>query len=279
MRLRRLLSATLSAALLPMPALSAQQADLFSQSASAQLMRQFGGGNVSWMLLDQSGRILSENWSDPGIPVAPGSLLKPFIAVAYGEQNGASFPRVTCRGTQSRCWLPKGHGRIGLEAAIAGSCNTYFRSLGNSLDLRRAQLVLARFGLKGPPDGATADALIGLTGLWRELPVDVARAYLKLATDPSDSTLQLIRAGMRDAAQSGTARDVDLALGSRAGLAKTGTAPCLHHPRAAGDGFAIVLYPAVQPRLVLLVCMHGTTGAHAAGQAGAMLRTIAQGEP
>jgi hypothetical protein len=79
---------------------------------------------------------------------------------------------------------------------------------------------------------------------------------------------------MRNAAESGTAREVDLALGPHAALAKTGTASCSHHPRASGDGFTVVLFPAVQPRLVLLVRMHGTTGAHTAAQAGAMFRAI-----
>ncbi|MCL2659333.1 MAG: penicillin-binding transpeptidase domain-containing protein [Acidobacteriaceae bacterium] len=272
----RLLHVILALVVAPLfaSASSAQDSDLFSQAASTELMRRFGGGNLSWLMLDRWGRVVAENWPDADRTVAPGSLLKPFIAVAYGEQHGYVFPRVTCSGISSRCWLPRGHGRIGLEAALADSCNTYFLSLAGALNRRLAQTTFARFGLQAPraPD---ADALIGLTDQWRETPITLASAYLKLASGPPEQAS--ILAGMHSAAESGTARDVDLALGPGAALAKTGTAACSHHPRATADGFTVVLFPAAQPRVVLLVRMHGATGAQTAAQAGAMLRAIGMG--
>ena len=263
--------------LIPILALRAQDSDLFSQAASAQLARQFGGRDLSWVLLDRSGRVLALNWEDAGAPISPGSLLKPFIAIAYGEQHKFHYPRVTCTGTRSRCWLPRGHGTIDLQQAIAGSCNTYFLTLADGLDRDQVQAVFSRFGLEGPPANAGAGALIGLGDRWRETPLALARAYLALLTDAPEPARSRILDGMRAAAETGTARDVDVALGAHAALAKTGTATCSHHPRAAADGFAIVLFPASQPRVLLLVREHGTTGAHAAAQAGAMLRSIGMG--
>jgi hypothetical protein len=71
---------------------------------------------------------------------------------------------------------------------------------------------------------------------------------------------------------------VDAALGHDAALAKTGTAVCSHRPRGAADGFTVVLYPAAQPRLLLLVRVHGITGAQSAAVAGAMLRCLGGSE-
>jgi hypothetical protein len=83
-------------------------------------------------------------------PVSPGSLVKPFLAIAYGEQHGGRFPTVRCLGTGSRCWLPRGHGNLGLEEAIAQSCNAYFLELAAGLDRQRAAQTFARYGLAGP---------------------------------------------------------------------------------------------------------------------------------
>lgn len=263
--------------LIPILALRAQDSDLFSQAASAQLARQFGGRDLSWVLLDRTGRVLAFNWEDAGAAISPGSLLKPFIATAYGEQHRFHYPLVTCTGTRSRCWLPRGHGTIDLENAIAGSCNTYFLALADGLDRHQVQAVFSRLGLEGPPANAGAGALIGLGDRWRETPLALARAYLAILTNAPEPARRRILDGMRTAAETGTARDVDIALGPHAALAKTGTATCSHHSRAAADGFAIVLVPASQPRVLLLVREHGTTGAHAATKAGAMLRAIGMG--
>jgi len=52
---------------------------------------------------------------------------------------------------------------------------------------------------------------------------------------------------------------------------KTGTAVCLHTPRAPGDGFAIVMTPSTEPELLLMVRMHGVPGSRAAFTAGRIL--------
>ena len=84
--------------------------------------------------------------------------------------------------------------------------------------------------------------------------------------------------GMFNSAARGTGRGVNAALGEGAALAKTGTAACSHVPRGAADGFTVVLYPAAQPRMLLLVRVHGVTGAESAKVAGAMLRSLGAGK-
>lgn len=257
---------------------AAQDSALFAQSVSASLEEHFGSGNLCWILLDRSGSILAEKWPDPDRPISPGSLLKPFLALAYGEQRNFVFPHVHCAGTRDRCWLPRGHGTLGLEDALARSCNAYFLSLAGYLDRDRAVAIFGHLGLAGPPRGADPATLVGLESGWRETPFALTRAYLALICNHEPMRDRIVN-GMQMAAQTGTATAVDLALGDRAALAKTGTAACTHHPRAAADGFAVVLYPAGQPRILLLLRMHGATGAQTSAQAGAMLRTLGMRTP
>jgi hypothetical protein len=203
--------------------------------------------------------------------ISPGSLVKPFLAIAYGEQHGGRFPTVRCLGSRNRCWLPRGHGNLGLEEAIAQSCNAYFLELAAGLDRQRAAQTFSRYGLAGPPMDAAAESLAGLGSAWKEPPLAWARAYLQLENEQRSPAQSRIVKGMLDSAEHGTARAVDAALGRNAALAKTGTAACSHTPRGAADGFTVVLYPAAQPRLLLLVRVHGVTGAASAKVAGAML--------
>jgi len=261
---------------------------IFSQAARASLDRNFPSPAISYLLMDDSGVVLAERWParlDPELSsapaavsspeaIAPGSLVKPFLAIAYGEQHGAKFPIVRCTGTSSRCWFPAGHGRLGLEEAIAQSCNSYFLSLAAGLDRRRAAQTFARYGLAGPDPKAPGDALIGIGVGWKESPMALAKAYLQLEKEQQYPMQSRIVKGMLSSAERGTARGVDAALGDNMAMTKTGTAACAHKPAGAADGFTIVLYPAVQPRLLLLVRVHGATGAASAKLAGAMLRTL-----
>jgi cell division protein FtsI/penicillin-binding protein 2 len=275
-------SATLAVLLLliaawPAPAQQAAEPQLFSQSAQAVLERDFPSPDLSYLLLDASGKVLAERWATQQA-VSPGSLVKPFLALAYGEQHGERFPTVRCLGTESRCWRPRGHGNLGLEEAIAQSCNAYFLELAAGLDRRRAAQTLARYGLSGPAVDASADNLAGLGDAWKETPLAWARAYLQLVNEQQSPVQSRIVKGMLDSARRGTARSVDAALGRNAALAKTGTAACSHTPQGAADGFTVVLYPAARPRLLLLVRVHGVTGAESTRVAGAMLRSLGAGE-
>jgi len=261
---------------------------IFSQAAKASLDRNFSSPAISYLLMDDSGSVLAERWpaamdsglSNASFPtsvseaIAPGSLVKPFLAIAYGEQHGGKFPIVRCTGTSSHCWFPAGHGSLDLEEAITQSCNTYFLELAAGLDRRRAVRTFARYGLSGPDAEAPVEALIGLGRGWKESPMALAKAYLQLEKEQQYPMQSRILKGMLGSAERGTARGVDAELGRDVALAKTGTAPCSHKPAGAADGFTVVLFPAVQPRLLLLVRVHDETGAASAKVAGAMLRSL-----
>ena len=255
---------------------SAQDSSLFAQGAAAVLHRNFADAGLSWLLVSRSGDVLAERWQHAEQVVAPGSLLKPFLAAAYGEQHGASFPRLQCAGKESRCWYPKGHGEIGIEQALAQSCNAYFLGLAAMLDEDVAPATLRGLGLHAPAAMRPED-LIGLTSVWRETPLTIARAYLAVFGSGANATLRHIAGGMEAAARSGTAKGASVAMGAGSVLGKTGTAVCSHSPRGMADGFAVLLYPAADPRLLLLVRRHGTTGAQTSSQAGEMLRAIGLG--
>jgi len=194
----------------------------------------------------ETGQITQKQW-DNMKPVEVGSLAKPFIALAYAQSHDFRYPRSTCK----KCWLPRGHGDIGIVEAIAQSCNTYFDSLRAQLKPGELEAVANRFGLP------SAD---------RALPEQILRAYIELWKRSREPGVAPILDGMREAARTGTAKGL-----RREALAKTGTAACAHSPKAPGDGFAVVLHPAAQPRTALLFSLHGRPGAHAAMEAGRLL--------
>jgi cell division protein FtsI/penicillin-binding protein 2 len=200
--------------------------------------------------------------------------VKPFTALAYGEQHDFHYPAHTCRGTATGCWLPRGHGEIGLTSAIAYSCNSYFRMLTANLAASDVAPIAARFGIEPPDRDASGPALAGIGSRWRISPPRMVRAYLELIRRREQPGVREILAGMAQSAQHGTGAAVDRVLPFPDALVKTGTAPCTHSPHAPGDGFAIVLTHADQPQILLMVRVHGVPGAQAAKTAGLMLRRI-----
>ncbi len=271
--------AALAAPLRPaQPAAPAPPDALFGQSAARILARDFSSPGVSYLLLDaRGGALLAARWEDPERPVPVGSLIKPFTALAYGASHNYDFPVFRCAGRA--CWLPRGHGRIGIQQAVAHSCNSYFAQLAAQVHPRDVDAVLARFDLHGPAEQVPAAALIGEGNYWRASPLALARAYVELARRRSEQGVREVVDGMALSARLGTGQGVDRALAGEAALSKTGTAPCVHSPRAPGDGYAMVLYPAESPRLALLVRLDGQPGSHAATLAGKMLRDLERGRP
>jgi cell division protein FtsI/penicillin-binding protein 2 len=251
------------------------ESSLFAQSVAETLNRDFPGPDVSFLLLDaRTGHTLASRWDhiDSSIPL--GSLVKPFTALAYGEQHDFHYPAHTCRGTATGCWLPRGHGEIGLTSAIAYSCNSYFRMLTANLAAPDVAPIAARFGIEPPDRDASGTALAGIGSRWRISPPRMLRAYLELIRRREQPGVREILAGMAQSAQHGTGAAVDRVLPFPDALVKTGTAPCTHSPHAPGDGFAIVLTHADQPQILLMVRVHGVPGAEAAKTAGLMLRRI-----
>lgn len=248
---------------------------LFAQSADEALNRDFPNRDISFLLLDaNTGHILASRWDHPDSPIPMGSLVKPFAALAYGELHEFNYPTHICRGTATGCWLPRGHGNVDLTSAIAHSCNSYFRMLTADLNAADISPVATRFGLDTPPRETTGAQLVGLGNRWRTSPLRMARAYLELARRRDEPGLSQILDGMAESARHGTGAEIARALPEATVLAKTGTAVCTHARRGAGDGFAMVLTPANQPQLLLLVRIHGVPGAQAAKTAGQMLHRI-----
>jgi cell division protein FtsI/penicillin-binding protein 2 len=195
----------------------------------------------------QTDRVDASLWSSS--LVLPGSLVKPFTAVAYGSK----FPKVVCKG----CRPGSVHGEIELLDAIAQSCNRYFEELSVRVRHEQACLVAANYGLAAPPD--SVDARVGLGREWRVEPASLIRAYARLLANREDATVKLILEGMKRCAARGTAN----VLRGRA-FAKTGTSACEHVNRMPGDGLAIAMWPLESPRSVVLVREHGVPGAVAA---------------
>jgi cell division protein FtsI/penicillin-binding protein 2 len=250
-------------------------ASLFAQSAAEALNKDFPNRDISYLLLDaNTGRVLAQRWDHPDAPIPMGSLVKPFAALAYGEQHVFKYPEHTCLGTSTGCWLPHGHGDVNLTAAIAHSCNSYFRMLTADLSAVDVSPVATRFALEPPSPDAAGPQLAGLGNLWRTSPLHMARAYLELTRRRQQPAVSQILDGMAESARHGTGAEVHRQFYSSTALAKTGTAVCTHARRGPGDGFAITLTPADQPQLLLLVRVHAVPGAHAAKVAGQMLHRI-----
>jgi cell division protein FtsI/penicillin-binding protein 2 len=254
----------------------ARSASLFAQSASQALNRDFPDKNVSFLVIDaHTGDILASRWDQPETPIPLGSLLKPFAALAYGQHHNFHYPTHICRGIDSGCWRPAGHGEVELSSAIAYSCNSYFRMLTvdmNSADMRQ---VSSHFDLELPDRETAGASLAGLGPEWRISPLRMARAYIELVHQGSRPGVAQILSGMRDSGLHGTGAAVDRSLRGLA-LVKTGTAICTHARHAPGDGFTVALIPADDPKILLLVRVHGVPGAVAAKNAGQMLRKIGE---
>ena len=170
-------------------------ASLPEQSIGILIERAISDPAVSYLVLDsRSGLVIAARWEvlDRAIPI--GSLVKPFTALAYAQTEVcATFPG-------------------NLERAIAHSSNSYFGELAKRVEPGSLAVVCRRLGLPLP---SSPDGLTGLGKSWQIAPLDLARGYGQLLREPC---ARPILAGMRQAAQSGTAK----AIGGGA-LAKTST--------------------------------------------------------
>ena len=231
---------------------------LLTQQIHAQ--RSAAPTEPEYVLVDATnGHVLDARWSDSTRAVPVGSLIKPFTALAY---SGAHM---------DGCWLPHGHGEIGIVDAIAGSCNSYFRQLSQQTSPAAFISTLQWLGMSPDVTDLTAATMVGLGEGLRLTPSAVIHGYLELVSRASQPGISPIMRGMQVSARSGTGRAVGSAVGHLESLSKTGTAPCIHSRNAGADGYALVIYPADRPRVALLVRAHGRTGAEAAVAAGQLL--------
>ncbi len=247
---------------------------LFAQSAAEALARDFPSRDISFLLRDaHTGHVLASRWDHPDAPIPMGSLLKPFTALAYGEQHNYQYPS-TCGGTSTGCWL---HGHGDAPTSRRPSLTPATRTSACSPKIREpavdVTLTATRFGLDPGPE-TYGPELAGLGTRWRTSPLRVARAYLELVRQRQRPGVSQILDGMAQSAQRGTGAEVHRAFPFPDALAKTGTAVRTHSRQAPGDGFTVALTPADDPQILLIVRVHGVPGAQAAKTAGQMLHRI-----
>lgn len=158
-------------------------------------------------------------------PITVGSLQKPFVAKAWAlAHTGEASPRFRCD-PDSGCWLPAGHGELGLTRALAVSCNTYFRHLALATPMAELDRSLRTAGFtRGPASAEEAIGLPGEHGPLRIRPSALLAAYARLTRSswPVGEPIRAeVLAGLREAALDGTAKAID----HRGYWAKTGTVP------------------------------------------------------
>jgi len=246
--------------------LLAMLAGLEEQTILRTLDAHFSG---NYLLMEaESRRVIGGRGLAAETEVAMGSLIKPFTTIAYGEANGFLYPEFQCTGKD--CWLPKGHGRIRIGEAIAHSCNAYFLALAKQMNPAGVAQTLAKLQVKEPRADVEQRTLAGMGAAWKFTPGEFLAAYVEITRRWAQPGMREAVAGIREAAKSGTARE----LGSFA-LAKTGTAPCAHD---AGDGFVVALFPADAVKYALMVRVHNSTGARAAAALAPAFRRIRDGK-
>jgi cell division protein FtsI/penicillin-binding protein 2 len=204
-------------------------------------------------------QVVEGSFAEPARPAPLGSVTKLLVAAAWFARHAGAVPAPqACRGG---CWSGRAHGRVTLERALAVSCNNFFQGLAAQITLDDLQWVARQHRLPPPPPAAASWIGLGEGGSpWLLPPVDFLLTVPALV-----DAHPLIRDGLRLAAREGTGR----AFG-RPGLVKTGTAPCVHQPRHAGDGVAVALWPDDLPRWMALVRVPGAPGAEAARVAGGL---------
>ena len=85
---------------------------------------------------------------------APGSTIKPMLALAALENGLESQKKIVCSGRFTlpgsshayRCWRRKGHGFVNLHDAIEQSCDTYFYRVADSIGIRKMADYFDGFG-------------------------------------------------------------------------------------------------------------------------------------
>ena len=148
--------------------------------------------SASYVIVDtETSEIVEANWERLDQPIPAGSLVKPFTALAYAARHFFRYPEVRCRGAEDECWLPRGHGTLGVESALAQSCNTYFLWLAGRVLWADIETVARRFGLAAPPMDAPVSAYIGLGTEWKLQPLALLRAYQELVRGSGDKPTTL----------------------------------------------------------------------------------------
>ena len=235
-----------------------------------------------WTLRD--GMIVAAPGNAGTAPLPVGSIQKLWVARAWAEAHPGDAPAPTYRcTTRSACWLPAGHGEVGLRRALAVSCNAYFLALAHATPGATLDRVFreAGFEVTAPLDAERSIGLSGLTTLGAGAKVTVKpeallNAFHLLVTSAwpaRDDIRETLLAGLRDASESGTGAASPV----QGVLMKTGTVPSVDGRLLATSGWVIAADPtAITVHLALL---RNGTGAQAAARLGAWWSASRTGRP
>ena len=211
---------------------------------------------LNYIGLQVTGVVEKMSWPHPEAVVNPGSLLKPFLALAYLATHEQA-PSAYCRGRVDGCWYGKGHGKQEIVTAIANSCNVYFLKLAARVEPAALEMISLKYGLISPLRGWDCARLIGEDAGWPQSPLAVAKAFAQLAQSRQERGVALVLRGMELCSLRGTASKIGVRC-----YAKTGTAQ---------SGFAVAMFPLIEPRRVLLASRRHSTGADVAQMAAPLV--------
>jgi len=212
---------------------------------------------------------MAQRWEHPEREVPVGSLIKPFLAVAYGRTH-ASFSEVSLRRKNRMLASPADMGRSESARRLRCPAILIFTSLWPTPNLGLPRRPWKASGLTAGPSEIDMVRQGGVAS-----PLVLAKAYLELANHFARRSggSRFARDGVVCA---GRVQPKPRALSCRISraLAKTGTALCTHPRKASGDGFALVMSPADHPRIVLLCDCMADLESMAAGVAGRMIAAV-----
>jgi stage II sporulation protein D len=227
---------------------------------------------IASLVLDlRTGKTLSiEHPAIVDRPVLPGSVTK-VAAIAAALESGTidDRTRVVCTGTVTVdghrlvCTHPDLHRPLTAAEALTHSCNVYVATVSARLPRAALDSALAALGLPGSSPRASVQAsALGLEGSrtpvrsWIEAIRRIADGSSSLAW--KKSTVEIVRTGLRHAAQEGTA--AALGDGGIDALAKTGTVDA----GGASQGIVVGVMPSGKPTVGFALVVAGGAGRDAA---------------
>lgn len=219
--------------------------------------------------------LITGGFADEALP--PGSVFKLVVALAAGYERPDALeqPRYCPPKASPQAPGPDGHGWIGLEDALAHSCNRYFAQLGGELGAARLWRTAGRLApgwpQARPPQVLATELALG-TGVRMTAHQQVA-LLRTVATDwisagqerPPAQTLRRIREGLCRSVSEGTARAVAMGRGSSGAASfaicgKTGTSLVGDTTLGWFGGYA----PAIDPEVLIVVGLRHKLGRDAA---------------
>ena len=103
-----------------------------NESVAGLLAEHYHSSDLSYILIDaNTHRPIASRWDQKAEPVSVGWLVKPFIALAYGQKHNFRYPTYFCHGTTDGCWLPRGHGKVDISAGMESALRRLVRRVSS----------------------------------------------------------------------------------------------------------------------------------------------------